>query len=378
MKILHLISSSGFFGAENVVLQLSTELVALGHEVTIGIFYDRRRPNLELAEKARTQSLMVQEFECRGRLDWATVNLVSEYIKVNEVQIIHSHGYKSNFYAALANFKVRKPMVSTCHNWIMTSSRLRFYAIIDKLVLRTFDVVVPVSAPIENALLAVGISQRRVRFVGNGINVGNYRRRGDANKVRYELGIRGGDVVIGTIGRLTSEKGHSCFLAAAREVYSFCKTTKFLIIGDGKLMDALRMQATELGLAECVLFLGKRDDISALLSAMDIFVLPSLVEGQPMALFEAMASETPVVATAVGDVPLILKHGELGLVVPPNDPVALANGILSCMNDRERAGELARKALDQVSVAYSSSRMASEYAKIYCDVNLTSHAVVSG
>ena len=105
LQILQLISSAGFFGAENVLLELSAELKRLGHSVTIGIFKNLHSPNLELLEKAKEYSLNTQVFECNGRFDLKTVSMISSYVRENSVDIIHSHGYKSNIYAVLSNIK---------------------------------------------------------------------------------------------------------------------------------------------------------------------------------------------------------------------------------------------------------------------------------
>ena len=118
-----------------------------------------------------------------------------------------------------------------------------------------------------------------------------------------------------------------------------------------------------------MIFAGKRSDIPEVLSAMDLFILSSLTEGQPMALLEAMAAGTPSVATSVGDVPKILKAGEAGLIVPPSDSQGLAEGILQLLDDPALAARLSMAAARTVEESYSSNRMAAEYRACYKDRN---------
>lgn len=365
LKILQLISSSGFFGAENVLFELSYELKKLGHSVTIGVFQNLHNPNLELFKTARENSIQAHAFSCAGKMDIKTISSIASFVRENSFDIVHSHGYKSNIYAVLSNIRNRKPIVATCHNWIVSSGKMGLYTKLDKLFLKRFDAVVPVSTTVRDLLFKAGIRKDRVFLIENGVNM---RRFGSADKADDELRsalFKEDGVVIGTVGRLTAEKGHTYLLKAARKVLDKNPGCFFLIVGDGPLRESLEEEAKSLGIAERTVFTGKRADIPALLSAMDIFTMPSLTEGQPMALLEAMASGTPIVATSVGDIPRILKNGETGQIVPPEDPNALAQAILIDINDRKKAQERAKRALAEALTRYSSARMAEEYLKVY-------------
>ena len=365
LRILQLISSLGFFGAENVLLELSAELKKLGHSATIGIFKNLHSPNLELLEKAKEYSLNTQVFECNGRFDLKTVSMISSYVKENSVDVIHSHGYKSNIYAVLSNIKNKKPLVSTCHNWINSNARMGFYTFLDKLFLKRFDAVISVSTPVKELLLKSGISPKKISLIENGVNLDRFQVNGNGKNLKKDLRLPDNRKIIGTVGRLTKEKGHTYFLKAAKKILDLNENCIFLVVGDGELREDLNEEAKSLGISRNILFTGKRDDIPDLLSLMDIFVLPSLLEGQPMALLEAMAAKRPVIATTVGDIPKILKNGELGILVPLFNPEAVADGILSCLNNLEKANQIASMAYSEVAKNYSSARMAKEYLTIY-------------
>src|SRR3972149_5280591 len=315
MNVLQLISSMGFFGAENVVIELASGLKTNGDSVTVGIFKNRHTRGAgtsELVEQAWAKGLKTVVFECGGRMDLKTVFSIRNFVRENGIDIIHSHGYKSNIYACLANRKVKKRL--------------------------------PPTRP----------------------HMGKFRKPATrSNKVRAELGIPTDAKVIGTVGRLSPEKGYGFFLKAAHEVSEKKKDCFFLFAGDGIQTHALEEQARSLGIKDRVIFAGKRSDIPEVLSAMDLFILSSLTEGQPMALLEAMAAGTPSVATSVGDAPKILKAGEAGLIVPPSDSQGLAEGILQLLDDPALAARLSMAAARTVEESYSSNRMAAEYRACY-------------
>lgn len=365
MKILQLISSAGFFGAENVVLQLSTELTALGHSVTVGVFHDGRGANSELPERTRAFSLVVQPFECVGRWDRSTVNLIATYVNNNHIQLIHSHGYKADFYARAAGRKGEVRLVSTCHNWIDSSVKMRVYNMIDRLVLRDFGAVVAVSAAVRDKLLHSGIANDKVLLIRNGVDASKFGGAMDVLEIRREFGFGATDKIIGAVGRLSREKGHSDLLQACERILTHEPNSRLLIVGDGPLRGELVRKAKALGLDQRVVFAGQRQDVAKLLSAMDVFVLPSLTEGQPMALLEAMAAGRAIVATAVGDVPAILKGGDAGILVAPGDTIGMADGILRLLRDASQASAYSRRAKTEVIEHYSSAAMAKEYLKVY-------------
>jgi glycosyltransferase involved in cell wall biosynthesis len=369
MKVLQLISSRGFFGAENVVVELASSLEAAGDSVTIGIFSNRHTNDAgssELSEQAMVRGLKTKIFECGGRMDLKTVAAIRRFVEENGIDVIHSHGYKSNIYACLANRKLKKRLITTCHNWINASSKMSLYTRLDKFFLRRFDVVAAVSEDVKGQLLKSSVDPGKIRIIGNGINLEKFSGASCAReKTRTGLGIPLSAFVVGTVGRLSPEKGYGFFLEAAKEILSKKSDCFILFVGDGVQRRALEEQARSLGIRERVIFAGKRSDIPDALSAMDVFVLSSLTEGQPMALLEAMAARVPAVSTSVGDVPKILKDGKAGLVVPPSDSAALAKAALKVLEDPALAAKLSVNANRAVREGFSSERMAAEYRACY-------------
>jgi glycosyltransferase involved in cell wall biosynthesis len=365
INILQLISSSGFFGAENVVLELSTELNKMGHSVTIGIFNNHHKPNLDLMQQAMNYGLETHVFDCRQRIDLKTIRLISSYVKNNGIDIVHTHEFKSNVYAKLSALVTKKPLLSTCHNWIDSNLKMHFYNSLDKRLLKHVNAVIPVSRPVQELLFTAGISRKKITLIENGINIEKFNTYVDELKLKNELCIDPDQIIIGTVGRLSNEKGHRYLIEAAKKILMVKKNCVFLLIGDGDFKSKLKESARKLNLGDKIIFAGKRLDVPQLLSIMDIFVLPSLLEGQPMALFEAMAAKKPIVATKVGDVSKILRQGICGMLVPPSNADAIAEAVLTLIASTDKAGLMASLAYSEVSEKYSSKQMANKYLDVY-------------
>ena len=201
----------------------------------------------------------------------------------------------------------------------------------------------------------------KIAVIHNGIGLTAFRKSVDT---RLRLTLTGGRTeqpVILTAARLAEQKGHCYLLKAATLV----PQAIFILAGDGPDRARLQAQAQELGLGERVIFLGYRDDISDLLGCCDLFVLPSLFEGLPLSILEAMAANKPVVASAVGGNDEAIVHGETGLLVPPADPAALAGAIHRLLSDLELARRLAVQAELRVRQRFSAEAMVEHVSQIY-------------
>ena len=255
--------------------------------------------------------------------------------------------------------------VSTCHNWPSKSIKMRLYESLDKKLLKRFDRVIAVSDPVKDKILNCGMPPAKVKIIQNGINVKKFNLSyNNRKKIRQELGIPESCIVIGTVGRLTEEKGLGILMRAAADIVKQVNDIIFLIVGDGPLMPALKKEAGILP----VKFAGLRDDMPEIYSAMDIFTLPSLNEGLPMVLLEAMASKKSVIATNVGNISSVVDHKKNGLLIEPGDHNRLTDAILYLLENRERSIALANNGYEKVISFFSSDVMAKEYVEIYGEI----------
>jgi L-malate glycosyltransferase len=364
MRVLQLLSSTGFHGAETMTAELVRQLHAMGVTIDIGVFDNHGNANKEILDVVAPYIQESIVIPCRRQFDWSSVSTLRKYLTVRRPDLIHSHKYKTTFYALLARRHTPCRLVATYHNWLTDTWPLRFYAALDKRLARYCEAVIGVSESVTQELRS-HVPAGKVRHIGNGINTEAYRppmSRDDAKRI---LGLSG-MTLVGFVGRLSADKGISFLLRALANLpTSSAQPVHAVIVGDGEYRSALEAEARTLGLSEQVHFLGNRRDTPLLYAAFDIFVLPSLREGFPMVLLEAMASGLPVIATRVGDVDRIVEHEVSGLVIEPADSAALQRALQTLILMPERAKHMGAASRERVERNFTSAKMAHEYFSMY-------------
>lgn len=364
LHILHLISTSGLFGAERVLLELASQLRRLGMGVTVAALKNSSNPNTELVEAARRAGLPTLVVPCGGRFDSGVIDILTEKIRKDGVQIIHSHNYKSNYYA-------RQAAAESGAAWIVTNHgrragfKLFLYALLDALQIRKARRAVAVSPRIADQLAALGISRGRLSVIDNGVDFSRFENLPEKGEAGRLLGVADDVYVIGTVGALTAEKGQRYLLQAVKAARQSIPNAVCVLVGDGPERIPLEQTAREQGISEAVVFAGKRDDVPSVLPRFDLFVLPSLSEGLPMALLEAQAAKVPAIATNAGAIATVIQDGVTGLVVPPGESAALAEAILCSHNEPDKTRNRALKGYERVKEHYSAETMAQQYLKLY-------------
>ncbi len=367
MRILHLISSKGLYGAERVVIELSKGLLRAGCRPVVGVIMNEYNPHAEVAEEARANGIEAFEFPCRSQFDLRLAVSIRDFVREKAIDVIHCHGYKSNFYGLFASVK-NIPAVTTNHNWLRSHWRLKVYCFLDSLWIRYFGRIVAVSEGVKEDMLKFRVPEERIVVIDNGIDLDRFDREVSDEGVRKEFGLDGSIRVVGTIGSLGHEKGHLYLLRAARDIVRADESVRFLIVGDGPLREELTAEAAELGIEDKVVFTGYRKDIPELLSVMDVFVLPSVKEGLPMVLLEAMASKRPVIATRVGAVPKVVIHNKTGVLIDSGSPRELEISIRDLIGNGDKALQLGMNAYEAVKERFSAAAMAGRYASLYNDL----------
>ena len=212
------------------------------------------------------------------------------------------------------------------------------------------------------------IKEDKVRVIHNGIDISQFNRPFMTDQLKNTFGIERSDFVVTIVGRLSMEKGHDIFLKAAEKITKEKKNVKFLIIGDGPLKETLKSQAKNLHLEEKVIFTGIRSDMPEIYSISDILVNSSFIEGLPMTILEAMASKVAIIATRVGAIPQVIKHGINGILLDSGDYEGLAREICFLMDQPNKRKALFEQAYKDVCENFSASKMADQYTKIYQEI----------
>jgi glycosyltransferase involved in cell wall biosynthesis len=366
LKILHLISSRGLYGAERVVIDLCKSLKCYGCESIIGVIRNSHNPHVEVADEAKKNAIDTVVFPCEARLDVKLIFRIRKYASKTQINLMHCHGYKSNFYGLFAREK-GSPIVATNHNWLTSHWKLRVYRRFDSLLIRYFTRIIAVSHDIQAEMLAYGVPREKIRVIDNGIDVTRFRDSVSPEAVKGKFGLKKEVTIIGTVGNLGAEKGHVYLLQAAKDIVKNVGPVKFFFVGDGPLRGWLENEATQLGIADNVIFTGYRTDIPDLLSIMDVFVLPSVKEGLPMVLLEAMAAKKAIVTTRVGAIPKVVNNGN-GILVEPRDAIGLQKAIVSLLTNERKRREYASAGYETVRMQFSSERMSSEYFNLYSEL----------
>lgn len=282
--------------------------------------------------------------------DYRAYRFLRALFKEKQYDIVHTHTSKAGFLGRLAAYHAGVPIiVHTPHGHIFhgyfSSPVTRFYTMLERYAAgKSHGLIALTERGIEEHL-AHGVGRKEQwSAIFSGIDLAPFENAMEKrHETRKSLGLRPDTLLVGGAGRLEPVKGFAYFVEAARRLAEQWPEVRFILAGDGSQRSFLEGQAADLSLQFD--FLGMRDDIPALMAAMDVFVLPSLNEGMGRVLIEAAAAGAPVVATAVGGVPEIVKDGVTGLLVPPENATALAAAMQRLLADgetRRRMGETAR------------------------------------
>ncbi len=376
MRVLHLISSSGMYGAEAVIMQLCAGMSSAQYGTgLLSVFSHAGQPVPELHTIATGAGVDSDLLMCQGQLDLGVPQALRERVEQSAVDVVHAHGYKADIYAHLAfrGRKTRPALVSTCHTWYDNDIAVRLYGMADRWVLRSFDKVVAVSAEVQRRLLKAGVAPHNLHLIRNGIALISPMERG-------RLGLpeaHGPTVRIGLVGRLAPEKGVDVFLQAVAHLPSSLNL-EFVVAGEGPERAALEALQRQLDLQNPFAFLGGVRDMQTFYESLDVLVSASRQEGLPMALLEGMGAGLPVVATRVGEVPHVVVEGETGLLVAANDPSALATALNQLVRDPALRRQLGQGGRKRVEDAFSAARMTRDYVSVYNKAMADRAAAFSG
>ena len=281
------------------------------------------------------------------------------------IDLVNAHDVGATLYAApAARIAGIARVVHTEHSQILTKTRFRalYRFIMRRLVTRSITVS---QALADHLAREYRIGREKITTIPNGIDVSRFAGVPPSSRIRAELGIEEGTRIIGTIARLTEQKGTEWLIRAFADLMRKTPDIFLVVVGDGELRSDLDRLAAGLGVTGRIVFTGIREDIPALLGLFDLFVLPSLWEGQPLTLMEAMAAGKPVIATNVGGNVEILRGGELGMLVPARNAKALADAMDQLIADRSRAWELGQRSRAHAAAEFCDSTMTRRYERVF-------------
>lgn len=358
LTIALMLESDGPGGAESMLLQLGDELRRRGHTI---VPVGPEKGLGWLAEQFRLRGFTPEVFSLRRPIDWRCVAGLVRMLRARGVDVVHSHEFTMAVYGAAAARVLGLPQIVTMHGGTAFTEKRRRRIALRWAANRSRMVAVSESS---RSLLtsALRLPPESVRVVPNGISF----TPGMGDQVIKELGLADGEALILAVGNLYGVKGHDVLLRALSLLRASRPELlwKAVIAGRGRGLSRLTQLQEELGLQERCAFLGHRDDVADLLAAADVYVMPSLSEGLPIALLEAMFAAKPIVASRVGGIPEAVGS-EGALLVPPGEPADLAEALANLLSDSDLARRLGPAAARRARDEFGGERMADRYEDFY-------------
>jgi len=346
-------------GAENVVLQGCSALLARGHALSLLVMVERRCPQHGeyFMAAARKKGIPFRALHVRSRLDLSAIVKLRAVLKGQDTDVVHAHGYKALIYSVLARSRY-VPLVVTHHGETGHDPVARFYESLGRTLYRYVDCVFSVSSATTESLVAAGVRRDKLRTVPNPVSLPVPNP--DAEHKRP-------DGALLFVGRLSAEKGLDVLLRALASSRA-PKQLTLDVAGDGSCAGEWKALSASLGLDDRVRWLGVRPDVPDLLAKAQVLVLPSLREGLPLVVLEAASCEVPVLASRVGGVPEVVWEGETAVLVAPGDVDAWSRALeaLPRQTDMLQAG--ARRRGAEVRARHAPERWAELTTQHYREV----------
>ena len=356
-RVLHVVDSLQTGGIERLVHDM---VIARGGERTSVVCLESIGPFGEALQKRGISVVLIGK---QDGLPWALWRMWRHVRRVRP-DVVHCHNLPAFLCGALAaRLAGDIPVVMTKHGALVPGNRIGDR--LNRLLIRRANVVAVSweAAKIMRAWMPPG--NRGVRYIPNGISTEPYESLPPREAARVQLGLPARSFIVGIVARVTPVKGHVLLIDVFARLLTRLPEALLLIVGDGIRLPSVRARIRELGIGESVLVMGERHDVPTILAAIDVFCLPSEMEGMPMTVLESMAAGVPVVTSNVGGIPEIVQDGRTGLMVPPRAGKELETALLGLANDPGRASEIGRAGRERLLSEFSIDRTLAAYEELY-------------
>lgn len=370
IRLMHIINCFTFAGAEILVYNIAERIDKTRFDVFIcSIGTNDCVVESNIKKMLQNKSITVLELEKPSQKNRiGGILRLAGLLRQYRIDVINTHCSSPDFYGKIAGFLVGVPFIySTVHGKVG-------YKRTREIFLRHLTTnYIAISEYIKNYMREdLGVPFDKIEIIRNGVESADYHsidRQAAKKAIMTELGIDINKRVVASIGRLVQLKGHNYLIDAARDILNKYDDVHFLIVGNDKIdiewANGLKRLVKDKKLEKYFTFTGTRNDINNILAGTDVFVLPSLTEGLPLTVLEAMASGVPVVSTDVGSVSEVVKHRENGLLIPPGNSQPIAQSVIELLDNWEWAGNMAENARKLVRSKYSIEETAKGYEDLY-------------
>lgn len=356
--ILHTEASTGWGGQEIRVILESGEFAKRGYRVLLACPAEAR-----ISAKAAEAGIEVINLPMPGPFNPKAIRRLLSIIKSEQVDIIHTHSSRDSWLAGIAGRLSKIPVVRSRH--LSTPVGKSWFT---SFVYRSLpDKIITSGAEIKRMLVERNrIDPAKIVSIPAGVDTEEYNPEVSGAKVTEELGLKAAYPVVGCVAMLRSWKGHKDLFDAAVRVIKKYPEARFVIAGDGPIRERLSTQIRTLGIEKSVIMTGLRKDVPEIIAALDIFVLLSTAsEATSQVIPQALAIGRPVVATDVGGLPEIIEDNVTGLLIPKEDPAAIAGAIIKLADDKSLARRLAKKGREKILKDFTLKGMIDKTEEVY-------------
>ena len=377
IKVLQFISPSGFYGAERWVLAFANNIDSQRMRCDLAVTRESANQDLRVADFHPDSAGQVHYVDMAGRFDIRSVKTLVNIIREREIDVILTHGYKSDILGLIAGRIAGIRCVSTPHGFSgNVGFKLKMFIRLGTSILRYFDAVAPLSEELIEDMHRFRVPSSKIRFIRNGVDIKDIDATLANPCIREKsvAGIR----PIGFIGQLIPRKGLLDLLSAFEGLHEHHQGLELQLIGEGRQRPQLEEKCARMKAGQAVKFLGFREDRLELLSKFEMFVMTSSLEGIPRCLMESMAVGVPVVAYDIPGVDQLIEDGVTGLLVPHGDVGALVNACNKLLDDPDLKATLTANARTRVEEVYSARRMADEYLELFQQLMSSRNSTVTG
>jgi glycosyltransferase involved in cell wall biosynthesis len=373
IKILFVIENQEYGGGERSFEQIIRNINREKFEVYVACFNKGI-----FADKIKNYSQIIH-IDFSNRFNFRNIFYLKHIIVKNKIDIVHSQGARSSFFASFAAKFAGVPVITTVtmlvEGFDVFILKKIFYIILNFISERLTDKFIVVSNELKRRLIKYHfIKPQNIEIIYNGIELNDYIVDVDCSRnIRNSLGLEENTILIGTVGRLVWQKGFEYFIDAIKILEEKLpnekrERLKYLIVGEGKLKNKLINKVKKLGLQQKVIFTGFCTNVKEIISSLNVFILPSILEGQPIVLLEAMALGKPIVATDIPGVRESVVPENNVILVPSKNPHLLAYGILKLLKEEEKAKKIGENAKQYVKERFDFSKIILKYENFYEEI----------
>lgn len=365
MRVLHIAQVEKIAGAERHLLHLLPALKKEGIDAEMLCIFSHQPPPAAFIDELQAGDVPVHSLKLPQTTPLIspktpnTIRQLAKFIRTRQPDAIHTHLYHGDFWGGLAGWWARVPVrISTRHN-VDSYRQKRQWGLLAKVFTQNVAIAQAVA---DFTHTAEHVPYHKITIIYHGITPPIPMPKADA---RQQLNLPADALVIGTVARLTAQKGLDNGINAFARIADDFPNAHYILAGDGDLQQALTAQADALGLSERIHFLGWQADTTPVYCASDLFLLPSLWEGVPYVLLEAMGHRLPIIASAVNALPEIIVDGETGLLTPPKDVEKIAHALQKLLSDEPLRGRMGEGGYTRLTDQFTLQAMVNRHVALY-------------